>query len=156
MTCEFGDSRLAQRFWDKVSVNKRTGCWEWAASKQQGGYAQYRHMGTMRLGHRVAYIELVGTVPPGLELDHLCRVRHCVNPAHLEPVTRRENTLRGDAPDRLRQRHTARTHCPAGHPYDETNTYHLKDRPGRQCKECTRARCREYQRRKRAERQQMV
>ena len=77
--------------------------------------------------HRFAYEMLVGPIPEGLDLDHLCRVRHCVNPNHLEPVTRSENLRRGIRPrlpqnDRIGDKNRAKTHCPKGHPYDEANT----------------------------------
>jgi hypothetical protein len=74
------------------------------------------------------------TVPPGMEIDHLCRKRHCVNPKHLDIVTRRENTLRGEGLPAQRARRTA---CPKGHPYDEANTYIWKNH--RSCWTCRRA-----------------
>lgn len=80
--------------------------------------------------YRFAYEFLVGPIPDGLELDHLCRVRLCVNPAHLEPVTHAENNKRAGV---------AKTHCKWGHPYNEANTYRRRDRPGnRQCRVCAR------------------
>lgn len=72
-----------------------TPCWIWTASKNWDGYGQFRWGGRQQLAHRVSYQILVGAIPPGLELDHLCRVRDCVNPAHLESVTSAENTRRG-------------------------------------------------------------
>jgi len=80
-------------------------CWEWTGSLFQGtGYAQVWADGTTRLGHRVVYELLVGPIPKGLELDHLCRVRSCVNPAHLEPVTHKVNMERGYAAVMLERR----------------------------------------------------
>jgi hypothetical protein len=98
-----------------------------------------RHEGVNAIparAYRITYETLVGPVPNGLELDHLCRVRACVNPGHLEPVTHRVNTLRGET---VAARNARATHCPAGHPYDEVNTY--ADRLGRRsCRECCRRR----------------
>lgn len=86
--------------------------------------------------HRVVYEELVGPIPDGLMLDHLCRVRHCVNPEHLEPVTNRENVLRGEG-------HSAKaaraTHCLKGHPYAGENLRILSN-GWRRCRACHRER----------------
>ncbi|MEU8186009.1 HNH endonuclease signature motif containing protein [Micromonospora carbonacea] len=113
-------------------------CWIWTGSKNHAGYGSFSIGRARRVGaHRWAYENLVGAVPAGLDLDHLCRVRACVNPAHLEPVTRRENLRRG-----VRTEHMAmRTHCPQGHPYDEANT----GRTGtvRWCRACKRDRNRQ-------------
>lgn len=82
------------RFWAKV--DKTDSCWLWTASVNQLGYGRFRVDNTTRVtAHRYAYETLVGPIPDGQELDHLCRVRSCVNPAHLEPVSHRENVLRG-------------------------------------------------------------
>lgn len=87
--------------------------------------------------HKVAYELVKGSVPKGLELDHLCRIRCCVNPDHLEPVTRRENIMRGLAPIVNGSDHRAKTHCKHGHPYDEANTY-WDARGHRSCRACHR------------------
>lgn len=109
------------------------GCWLWTGSVVHNGYGQVAwNEATWRV-HRLAYTILVGPIPEGLDLDHLCRVRRCCNPAHLEAVTRRENLLRGDT---LMARQVAATHCPQGHPYDEANTYLSRGR--RYCRECKR------------------
>jgi hypothetical protein len=83
--------------------------------------------GKVRLAHRVIYEYLVGPIPDGLSIDHLCRVRHCVNPAHLEPVTHRENVLRGQAPTAVNGR---KTRCKRGHEFNRTV------RNGRRCYTC--------------------
>ena len=85
-----------ERFWSKVDRNGRGGCWLWTASLNRYGYPNFGAVnGRPMAGHRYAYERLVGPIPAGLQLDHLCRVRRCVNPAHLEPVTPKENTRRG-------------------------------------------------------------
>lgn len=89
------------------------------------------------MAHRVVYEHELGPIPAGLTLDHLCRVRSCVNPAHLEPVTIGVNVLRGNT---FAARQVALTACPAGHPYDVTNTYVRQgERRGeRECRTCRR------------------
>jgi hypothetical protein len=79
------------------TVDETTGCWLWGLTITRNGYGQIRanrRDGTV-LAHRALYERQNGPIPEGLDLDHLCRVRHCVNPSHLEPVTRSENNLRG-------------------------------------------------------------
>jgi hypothetical protein len=90
----------------------------------------------MQLAHRVSYELLVGPIPQGLQLDHLCRNRRCINPAHLEPVTSRENTMRGET---VAAANASRDHCPSGHPYSDSNTIAL-GKGGRKCRECDRTR----------------
>ncbi|MEU7240240.1 HNH endonuclease signature motif containing protein [Streptomyces sparsogenes] len=83
------------------------------------------------MAHRFAYETLVGPIPEHLQLDHLCRVRHCVNPDHLEPVSSRENTRRGRSQAGINGR---KTHCQKGHPFDSANTYVWKG--SRACRTC--------------------
>lgn len=116
-----GQKTLEQRFWEKVSKDGPGGCWLWTANLSGGGYGNFHLDGRERVAHRLAYEWLVGPIPEGLDLDHLCRVRRCVNPAHLEPVTRRENVLR--SPIAIAAQHARKTHCPAGHEYTPENTY---------------------------------
>lgn len=121
-----------------------SGCWIWLGAPTSEGY------GVIRVGnkkqdyaHRVSYNLFVGPIPQGLEIDHKCRIRCCVNPAHLEAVTHRENARRGDAGKAAAMAKAAITHCPRGHPYDDANTYLLQGRR-RQCRECGRARARRW------------
>lgn len=85
---------IESRFWDKVAVDD-SGCWLWQASKFVDGYGRFRADGETRHAHRWAYERFVGPVPEGLQIDHLCRTRHCVRPSHMEPVTPAENFHRG-------------------------------------------------------------
>lgn len=140
------------RLWEKVNKNGPIPearpdlgpCWVWTGSINSGGYGQYYTKERPRLVHPVVYEELIGRVPDGLELDHLCRVRKCCNPRHLEPVTRRVNLLRGET---TTAKNAAATHCPSGHPYDEKNTYLF--RGSRQCRECRRSGLKRRRREKR-------
>ncbi|MFL5911455.1 MAG: HNH endonuclease signature motif containing protein, partial [Gaiellaceae bacterium] len=121
----------------KYVVDEATGCWLWTGTKHGHGYGIIKHgpaasRRSLR-AHRVAYELFVGPIPEGLELDHLCRVRHCVNPAHLEPVTTRENLLRGET---LTARHAAKTHCDNGHEYTPENT-RVSARGWRDCRTCS-------------------
>ena len=135
-----------KRFMSKVG--KTDECWLWTASKSHDGYGRFWLGGKVRYAHCVAYEWLVGPVPEGLSLDHLCRVRHCVNPDHLEPVTSGENSRRGNTG----QNNASKTHCPQGHEYNEENT--TMDRGRRYCRTCqrdrARERMREYRRKQRA------
>jgi hypothetical protein len=132
---------LLDRLGDKFTIGDE--CWEWTAAKNRGGYG-WVHDGTRhRTAHNVLYELLVGSIPKGLELDHLCRNRGCVRPDHLEPVTRSENIRRGVAPERVRERHRAVTHCPQGHPYDEANTQYRKN-GNRVCGTCNRFRAQRW------------
>jgi hypothetical protein len=115
------DERTAARFWAKVNKDGPGGCWLWTAGKNGNGYGAFNiRKGLNRGAHRVSYEALVGPIPDGLDLDHLCRVRACVNPAHLEAVTRQVNLLRGKT---IVAAEAARTSCPKDHQYDESNTY---------------------------------
>jgi len=118
------------RFWRYVSLNDVTGCWEWTRSLSSG-YGQLEDRGKKLYAHIFAYERFIEKVPVGLELDHLCRNRKCANPAHLQPVTHKENIRRGYA---------IRTHCPRGHVYDEKNTSWYQGSRG--CRECNRVKAR--------------
>jgi hypothetical protein len=123
----------------RTHIDEDTGCWVWTGSKTQKGYGRFGH----RLAHRTSYELLVGPIPEGLVIDHLCRNRGCINPVHLEVVTNRENVMRGDGPRLLaaknRERSESITHCPHGHVYDEANTY-WSPRKKRYCRACQRQR----------------
>jgi len=90
-------NRLADKFTKHIHVVPETGCWIWCGTQSRNEYGRVYHDGKRRQAHRVVYELLVGAIPQGLVLDHLCRVRCCCNPAHLEAVTVRENTHRGNA-----------------------------------------------------------
>lgn len=106
------------------------GCWLWTGAVSSTGYGSVGIAGRTHNAHRVAYESATGPIPAGLQLDHLCRVRRCIRPDHLEPVTPGENTRRG---------YRAQvTECPNGHPYDEANTYR-KPGGGRVCRRCRNA-----------------
>lgn len=106
----------AERFWAKVEQTDN--CWLWTAYIDRGGYGRFAAVPqTPVLAHRYAYELMVGPIPDGMSLDHLCRVRRCVNPEHLEPVPQIVNTRRGTS-----ARRAQRTHCMHGHPFSPDNT----------------------------------
>lgn len=121
-----------------------TGCWEWLGYRNPEGYGRTRivvdgvrhHL----LVHRYVYEQMVGPIPHGHTIDHLCRNRACCNPTHLEAVTHRVNILRGEGVAAV---HAAKTHCAHGHPYDETNTHRARTGQ-RVCRTCNRDRVRRY------------
>jgi hypothetical protein len=114
-----------ESFWR--SVAKSNGCWIWTGHTDRGGYGALRYQGRMVKAHILAYELIVGLVPEGLELDHLCRVRTCVNPAHLEPVTHQENVRRAFA---------LKTSCRNGHPYADANNLVINAAGARLCRLC--------------------
>lgn len=118
---------------DNLVEVEATNCLEWQRAKARG-YGIVSFNGKMQMVHRVVYEHLIGPIPEGLQIDHLCRNRACSNPGHLDPVTARTNINRGRKPQ------SEKTHCPKGHPYDQANTYYRKDRPGRECRLCSVAR----------------
>lgn len=144
MSNQYARSRpLTERFWEKVDLGGpppsrpwapiTTGCWLWEGHVGSDGYGSAFNVTGQHdraVPHRIAYELLVGLIPEGLQLDHLCRVRNCVNPDHLEPVTAKENRVRGGA---------TITHCPSGHEYDGDNTY-MRPQGGKACRACARDR----------------
>jgi hypothetical protein len=149
----------AERFWAKV--DKSGDCWIWIGAKTRGGYGSFHGSDGERLAHRWAYRALVGPIPEGLHIDHLCRVRACVNPAHLEAVTQQENNARADIRPfltaareaaqqenaRRREMALARSHCAHGHEWTAANTRWSK-KGTRVCRACAAIATREYLARK--------
>jgi hypothetical protein len=130
------------RFWAKVE-KATSGCWVWTAGLCRHGYGMFTTQRKKRGAHRFAYELLVGPIPDGLTLDHLCRNRACVNPAHLEPITNSENILRGMAPSAQNAR---KTHCDQGHELSGTNLFRRSD-GARGCRQCRREATRRYRQR---------
>lgn len=130
----FLDPRLPDSFWSKVMPEPNSGCWLWLASVTRDGYGQSYFYGgdAGTKAHRVTYRELVGPIPSGLQLDHLCRVRSCCNPDHLEVVTPRENAMRGVSFSAVNAR---KTHCINGHELTGNNVYARRE-GGRKCYRC--------------------
>lgn len=133
---------IAERFWPKV--DKTGDCWLWTANTNNAGYGLIWNPdeGKKVYAHRTAYIMLRGPIPTGMSLDHLCHTTRCVNPDHLEPVTHRENILRSDAPPAVNAR---KNECPAGHPYDDFNTYTKPGSGARECRTCMARRAKEME-----------
>ena len=138
--------QLPQRVLSKLKLSS-SGCWLWTSNIINSGY------GTLTTGsrrdcsrrteliHRFVYEQLVGKIPPGMQIDHICEIKHCVNPKHLRLVTHRFNTLRSDTISGLNSR---KTHCPRGHSYDL-----IKNNGQRSCSICHRNEERERAARKR-------
>lgn len=138
------ERRVAERFWAKVKPSPGD-CWTWTACVDRGGYGLFRFKGKSRKAHRVSFELHHGhPVPEGLELDHLCRVRSCVNPNHLDPVTHAENVTRGRGGWNM----AVKTHCPQGHPYEGENLWNKGK--CRVCRTCHRTAAKERMRRLRA------
>lgn len=125
---------IRKRFEAKYRVDL-SGCWIWTAYLDECGYGRFSFYGKQTGAHRAAYRLYVGEITKGKEIDHLCRVRNCVNPSHLELVTRSENCSRGAAAGTFGKKNKIKTHCPQGHPYDEENTYFAPN-GWRQCNIC--------------------
>lgn len=154
---------MADRFWEKVDKNGPIStyrpdlgnCWIWSAQLNvESGYGCFwlsrdkiTGKNNNALAHRVSYELTIGTVPDELQIDHLCRVRNCVRPSHLEPVTSAQNTERGDLSFNGNEQRI-KTQCINGHPFDSLNTKKAKSKYGcgisRQCRVCNRERTRKY------------
>lgn len=146
-------STLENRFWKYVLPEPNSGCWLWDGTVANTGYGQIGEFvgGVRKLhyAHRLSYEMHKGPIPDGLHIDHLCRVRCCVNPAHLEAVTQRTNIMRGVSSMAIK---ASATHCVNGHEFTEENTYYRKDGRGhRNCKSCKRNRDRVWWRKTHAD-----
>lgn len=132
------------RLMAKISRDEVTGCWIYTGGINSRGYGVVWGDGRSLVAHRVSYEHHVGPIPEGMHLDHLCRVRSCVAPTHLEPVTPRENLMRSPiAPAAL---NAAKTHCRNGHLFDEANTTIWSGE--RICRTCARDKAQRYRTRR--------
>lgn len=133
----------------RASEEREDGCVVFTGYVDKQGYGRISH-GEKRekqLVHRVAYELHIGPIPEGMQIDHLCFTRHCVNPAHLEAVTPMVNNMRSSSPSRF---NAEKTHCHNGHAFTAENTYYRQDRRGRLCRACGAARARTYKARRAA------
>lgn len=121
-------------FITKVEVNSTSECWLWQGTTVHNGYGRFWDGERYVYAHRYSYEAFTGPIPEGLQLDHLCRVKACVNPLHLEPVTCRENLMRGKT---VAAAKAAQTHCIHGHEFDTANTYYQTNGT-RRCRTCHR------------------
>jgi hypothetical protein len=124
------------RFITKLDTTSPDQCWNWTATTDSHGYGNFRLSRSNVPSHRFAFVAFKGPIAEGLQLDHLCRNRACCNPLHLEPVTHRINTLRGNAPAAI---NAAKSACKHGHEFTSRNTIRRKG-GGRRCRECERGR----------------
>jgi len=128
-----------ERFLNNIAIDDN-GCWFWIAGKTLEGYSTFQVNLKKIRAHRFIYKYYYGNIPKNLILDHLCRNRACVNPAHLEPVTHKENILRGKGVTAINAK---RTSCIYGHPLSGNNLY-IQPNGQRCCRECGRNRDRKY------------
>ena len=139
-----GWSGLPENIESKIQPEPNSGCWLWLGGlrDKKDGYGAADYAGRTWRTHRLVYTLLREAVPAHLDVDHDCRNRICCNPDHLTPRTRKHNIHRGEgvAPKNLRK-----THCPQGHPYDETNTYVWANQ--RFCRTCSAGYKRNYEQR---------
>ncbi len=125
-------------FWSRVEVKNTKECWNWKGPVASHGYGdmqvndgqRYRHL----RAHRVSMHLFGNVIPEGMVVDHQCKNKLCVNPAHLRIVTSKTNSLENSVS--VTARNNAKTHCIRGHEFNESNTYKLIGKSGRQCREC--------------------
>ena len=137
---------LAGRFEAQYEPEPTSGCWIWIGVVDRLGYGAMEIDGRKAMAHRVSHILSKGDIPPGLTIDHLCRNRRCVNPAHLEAVPHRVNVLRGHG---IAAKRATQTHCVNGHEFTPENTYLYRGRY-RSCRDCGNRRNREFRARQTA------
>lgn len=127
---------LPTRLADKIAVEATTGCWLWIGAKNQAGYGVVsigpKGRRVNKRAHRLVYEALIDAIPDDKQIDHLCRVKACVNPAHLEVVTPAVNVLRGVGPTAQNAR---KTHCPRGHALEGSNIL-MNGKGYRSCRTC--------------------
>lgn len=141
---DYSPLTVLDRATESVIPEPNTGCWLWLGGRSEGGYGRIWLDGRMAQAHRVLYEELRGPVPATMTIDHLCKTRACVNPAHMEIVSMKENVLRGESPQAINAR---KTHCPQGHALGAP-----RKNGRRRCGECDRKRAIENYYRKLAQR----
>ena len=139
------------RLHGKIKITK-AGCWEWQRYRDKDGYGTFRLGDKTILAHRASYILHIGPIPDGYCLDHRCRNRACVNPLHVDPITRAENTLKGLACSAINAR---KVRCIHGHAFDDQNTYRYKGKH-RHCRQCNLAAANKYRSRIKGQEQQSV
>ena len=126
-------------FFRKVD-KQDSGCWLWLGAKTHNGYGRFAHGNKTRRAHRWIYEQMVGHIPFGLTIDHLCNVRACVNPEHMRVTTIGENAMRGEM--NLARINRSKTHCPYGHVFAGHNLFMEGTR--RRCRACNNARKARY------------
>jgi hypothetical protein len=147
--------RLPDRILNKIEFEPNTGCWIWNAASNNKGYGKIWWNGKLCEAHRTVYELLIGSIPSGLECDHLCRVPCCVNPAHIEPVTASVNSFRGKNSallDLSVHNNGRKTHCKRGHLLSGPNVLFSEWEDGsvhRSCRICKREQFKEWYQRNR-------
>ena len=145
----------ADRFWAKVDKAGDADCWNWTGCRSEG-YGRFHFEGRLMPAHRWSYEDAVGPIPEGLVIDHLCQNRLCCNPAHMEPVTRAENSRRGEKnrktySGRSRPDLTERTECVNGHEFTGDNYYWRGN--ARTCRICAAERLARFRARQKEQRE---